>query len=254
MRRAAAIAALCAVATGGCAHGTSRTVGDDLEVVSVRHHYNNAHVLVAGGRALLVDAGTQQDAQALDRDLAKQGIDPETIVAVVLTHGHVDHAGGAKWFRDHYGTPIVAGADDAELLARGRNDELCPTDRQGRKRLEDNKQARFDPYEADVLVTEPLDLTAEFGFPAVVTPVPGHTRGSVVVVSGAYAVVGDLFRGSIAGRSAERHFYMCDQADNDRDIASVLRREASEAEVFFVGHFGPLTRDAVIERFGGQDD
>lgn len=254
MNKAAAMIVLCAIATIGCAHRTSRTEGDDLQVVSVRHHYNNAHVLVSGGRALLVDAGLQEDAEALDRDLARQGIDPSALVAVVLTHGHVDHAGGAAWFRERYGTPIVAGAGDADLLAQGRNDELCPTDRQGRKRLEGNRSAHYDPYEADLLVSEPLDLTEAFGFPAVVVPVPGHTPGSLVVLSGTHAVVGDLFRGSIAGRSAERHFYMCDEAGNDRDIASLLSHEASEAVLFHVGHFGPLTREAVVQRFGGHHD
>ena len=237
----------------GCAHSTERTEDGELAVLSLRHHYNNAHVVLAGERALLVDAGTAEDAEALDRSLREAGVDPEQLVAVVLTHGHTDHAGGAAWFRDHYGTPIVAGAGDAPLLASGRNDELCPTNGQARRRLADNQAARYEPFEADLLVAEPLDLEARFEFPARVVPVPGHTEGSLVVLAGTHALVGDLFRGSVVGHDAELHFYICEPEANRRDIVSLLAGEASEAETFFVGHFGPVTRDAVVERFGGSE-
>jgi hypothetical protein len=66
------------------------------------------------------------------------------------------------------------------------------------------------------------------------------------------AVVGDLLRGAIVGSSAERHFYMCDLADNDRDIRHLLTDLAPKAKWFFAGHFGPVDRQAVQERFGAK--
>jgi hypothetical protein len=57
--------------------------------------------------------------------------------------------------------------------------------------------------------------------------------------------VGDLFRGSITGRAAVTHFYMCDLDDNTDDIAALLEDIAPEATRFFAGHFGPLDRSAV---------
>ena len=65
------------------------------------------------------------------------------------------------------------------------------------------------------------------------------------------ALVGDLFRGAIAGSSAELHFYMCDLAGNRRDVRAVLERIAPSATVFFPGHFGPVSREAVAEKFTG---
>lgn len=243
------LALLGTLLVAGCAHSTSRSSAAQLEVVSIRHSYNNAHVLVSEGRALLIDTGTQEDAEKLDESLRSEGIDPEQIVAIVLTHGHVDHAGGAKWFQDRYDTPILVGSGDASLLASGHNDTLCPTDRQGEKRLADFQAAEFDPYEADLLISEPTDLMQQFDFPARVVPVAGHTEGSLVVLAGSYAFVGDLFRGDIFSSKAERHFYMCDLEDNQRDIEALLANEARTSETFFVGHFGPLTRDAVTQRF-----
>lgn len=237
------------VTTSACAHQTQRERHGELEVVTVRVAYNNAHALQIGEQTLLIDTGTAAEAAELDRRLRDAGIDPSELAAIVVTHGHADHAGGAQWFRERYGVPIIAGAGDLELLAAGHNDELCPTDRQGRKRLADNQAASFAPVTVDHPISEPTDLSALVGVAATVAPLPGHTAGSLVLVVDELAFVGDLFRGSIVGSSAERHFYMCDVADNDADIATLLSDLAPRATSFYVGHFGPLSRDALRARW-----
>jgi metallo-beta-lactamase class B len=50
--------------------------------------------------------------------LTKLGLDPKTIKYAVVSHGHIDHAGGAKFLQDHFGTRIVLSAADWDLLAR----------------------------------------------------------------------------------------------------------------------------------------
>ncbi len=94
-----------------------------------------------------------------------------------------------------------------------------------------------------------LDLSTVSSAVGTVLALPGHTDGSLVVVSDTQAFVGDLFRGSVVGHKAERHFYMCDLRDNDADIRALLDGPASGVETFFTGHFGPLDRAAVEKRF-----
>jgi glyoxylase-like metal-dependent hydrolase (beta-lactamase superfamily II) len=73
----------------------------------------------------------------------------------------------------------------------------------------------------------------------------------VVVEVGGALFVGDLFRGSIIGRRAHTHFYMCDLQDNADDIDALLQI-VPDATVFFPGHFGPVRRSAVERwRAGG---
>ncbi len=48
--------------------------------------------------------------------LRKLGFDPKEIKYAVVSHGHIDHAGGAKYLQDHFGTHIIASAADWELL------------------------------------------------------------------------------------------------------------------------------------------
>jgi len=44
------------------------------------------------------------------------GLDPATIKYVVISHGHSDHSGGAKYLQDRYNARVILGAADWDLL------------------------------------------------------------------------------------------------------------------------------------------
>jgi metallo-beta-lactamase class B len=48
--------------------------------------------------------------------LKKLGMDPAQIKYAIVSHGHGDHSGGAKYLQDHFGTRIVASAADWDLM------------------------------------------------------------------------------------------------------------------------------------------
>lgn len=233
----------------GCATaGARHTAADGTVVHTLRRHYNNVHVVVRGDDVVLVDAGLESDGPALARDLRKIDIDPARVRAIIVTHAHADHAGGAGWFQRTHGTKVVVGGGDVAMAAQGHNDRLCPTDGTARRQLDRHQSATFSPVRADVVVEQPIALGAIAGIPGTVTPLPGHTAGSLVVTVGELALVGDLFRGDILGPGATTHFYMCDLQDNRADLRTVLDRLAPSATTFFTGHFGPVGR-AAVERF-----
>jgi metallo-beta-lactamase class B len=46
------------------------------------------------------------------------GLDPATIKYVIVSHGHSDHSGGAKYLQDRFNTRVVLAAADWDLLER----------------------------------------------------------------------------------------------------------------------------------------
>lgn len=54
--------------------------------------------------------------------LKKLGLDPSKIKYAIVSHGHGDHSGGAKYLQDRFGTRIIMGAPDWEMVARSTRD------------------------------------------------------------------------------------------------------------------------------------
>ncbi|MDA4847309.1 MBL fold metallo-hydrolase [Hoeflea poritis] len=155
-------------------------------IVPVTAFQQNCTILFDGDtkRGVVVDPGG--DVAAIQEVLEKNGIEIE---AIWLTHGHIDHAGGAMDLKDALGVEIVGPHKDDLNLLQG---------------LED--QARMFGVEDAVRNVTPdrwleEGETVSFGEHAFeVYHCPGHAPGHVIFFNrnAGFAHVGDvLFRGSI---------------------------------------------------------
>jgi metallo-beta-lactamase class B len=52
--------------------------------------------------------------------LRKLGLDPAQIKIVLVSHGHADHSGGAKYLQDRFGARVMLSAEDWDLLDRSQ--------------------------------------------------------------------------------------------------------------------------------------
>jgi metallo-beta-lactamase class B len=50
--------------------------------------------------------------------MKKLGLDPTSIKYVIVSHGHSDHSGGAKYLQDRFNAKVLLGAEDWDLLDR----------------------------------------------------------------------------------------------------------------------------------------
>jgi len=60
-----------------------------------RHSHSAIHLLIEGGRGAIIDSGTNHSIPRLLEVLSQQGLTPEQMDYVIVTHVHLDHAGGA---------------------------------------------------------------------------------------------------------------------------------------------------------------
>ena len=164
--------------------------------------------LITGERAVLIDAGGPSDVPRILEFLSSVGKD---LSLILLTHGHWDHAGGAKALRDATKAPIALHRGDLELVRKGTNGRPKPTSPMGFLiRAFVNRD--FPAFEPDIVIDDEMDL-GPFGVDARVLLTPGHTPGSISVLTGeGDAIVGDLLMGGwlggkIFGKKPGLHYF-----------------------------------------------
>ena len=157
----------------------------------------NAYLLPASDGFVLIDTGTPEQRAKLIAALTAAGCTPGRLRLIVLTHGDYDHAGNADFLRRRYGVPIAMHREDAGRVERADwNWNLKPKpDRFGllfRVVARFIKPGDFDVFTPDLYLADGRGL-ADFGLDATVLHLPGHTRGSIGILT----ADGDLFCGDL---------------------------------------------------------
>ncbi|NSC20015.1 MBL fold metallo-hydrolase [Streptomyces albus subsp. chlorinus] len=91
---------------------------DDLALLSAG--WVSAMAVLTDDGIVLIDALTsaREAEDIIVQGLRTLGADPETLAYVVVTHGHDDHYGGARYLADRYGARVMMAPADWDLVAR----------------------------------------------------------------------------------------------------------------------------------------
>ncbi|MEL6691951.1 MAG: MBL fold metallo-hydrolase [Pseudomonadota bacterium] len=225
---------------------THADLPNDLSIVELRIDNANSYLVFDRANpknALLIDLGTPENAELLAKRIIKAGVDPADLDAAIITHGHYDHAGGARYFQETFGTRLIAGEGDRRPIETGDELAVCPTNIMGRTIASESAAPGTWTSRPVVYVRDRYDLSDISAISGEVIALPGHTPGSVIVNIGDAVFVGDQIRGKIFGSGPALHFFMCDQQDNLQDLEAILTRLSPDATRVFPGHLSVFSRD-----------
>ena len=160
----------------------------------------------------LVDAGEDQGAEAIKRELTRRQLSADAVAAILLTHGHPDHTGAIRQFPR---AEIMALEAEVPLVegragARGPLPRMFPVSPTGvtvQRVLHDGEVVMLGTMSARVYA------------------VPGHTAGSAAYFVNGVLFIGDsgdvMSDGTLAGSP---WVFSDSQADNRASLVRLERR------------------------------
>ena len=206
--------------------------------------------LVLGERPILVDTGSPGEGKRILAALRGYGVELADLSLILHTHGHSDHCGSTLELIRQHKIPTGIHSADSHMIRQGKNDFLKTT-RPIARWIRPFVDKPFPAFEPDLFIDDLADLGA-FGVRGSLHHTLGHTEGSISIVFDSYeAIIGDVMMGGYMGGAfwphlPDYHYFADDLTIIRQSIKKVL---TFEAEVYYVGHGGPLTRDRIEARF-----
>lgn len=160
----------------------------------------NCYLVKGREGAALIDTGNSGNSapiiQQLTAILTESGC---PLKAVLLTHGHPDHAGNAAEIAKHFGADIGMHTGDVPLLLPGGMREMKPRGFLGKVFLGLSKMISYKPGKAFIptlRLTDGMRLE-RFGVEGIAIHLPGHTAGSMgfLLNNGQDCIGGDILFG-----------------------------------------------------------
>ena len=168
----------------------------ELKVINLG--FVNAFLVKVKDGFILVDTGVPQQWEALDGQLAAAGCAPGKLKLVIITHGDVDHLGNGVKIKQKYQARIAMHREEADQAEKGMRLKRHIRTLPGKLfyfyrnlvRKMKGIEFVFDTFTPDLFLQDGQGL-AEYGWDAKVVHLPGHTKGSIGILT----AEGDLIAG-----------------------------------------------------------
>jgi glyoxylase-like metal-dependent hydrolase (beta-lactamase superfamily II) len=230
-------------------------LGDDVHIIDTRmagYDGITAGYLILADRPVLVETGTAKSAPTVQAALASHGLGPEDLATIVVTHIHLDHAGGVGDIARMYPKAEVVvhefGAghlvDPARLVASARRvygsamddvfGELLPTEA---------TRVRAVGTSATLDLGSGRSMQLHYS--------PGHAKHHIALLDNQS---GDLYVGDAAGiyvpeADIVRPATPPPDFDLDVAIASIEMFRAMRPRRLLFSHYGPVDNiDEILDR------
>lgn len=160
----------------------------------------NCYLIKSGDSYILIDTGMPNQRSLIEKELEDAGCQLGNLQLIILTHGDIDHCGNAAYLRQKFCTKIAMHYADLGMVERGdmfwNRQKPNILIRMIFSLLFGLSQSnRFKP---DLYLKDGDDLS-EYGLDAQVLNIPGHSKGSIGILT----ANNDLFCGDLFGNTDE---------------------------------------------------
>jgi glyoxylase-like metal-dependent hydrolase (beta-lactamase superfamily II) len=191
----------------------------------------------------LVDTGMTNARHQLEATLEHLYCHPGDLKLILLTHGDFDHTGNAAYLRDKFKSQIAMHAGDAGMLENG--------DMFWNRKIKSSLLKKLlplfihfgekDQCTPDLLLSDGASL-AEYGLDAQVLNTPGHSTGSICILT----ALGDLFCGDLLTNSSGKPRLNSMMYDKVAGDASFERLKTFPIKMVYPGHGDPFPWEALM--------
>jgi hydroxyacylglutathione hydrolase len=215
---------------------------EDIKIIEMT--FVNAFLVTVKDGFVLIDTGLGMHWEKLESELLSAGCLPDKLKLVIITHGDMDHTGNCARLQEKYKCKIAMHNNDALMAERGVLLKRKVRTLHGRifimiRRLF-RKKFTFDKFKPDIFLTEGQNLL-EYGLDAVVVHIPGHTKGSIgILTNDGNLFAGDTFTNN---RKPDTANYI---EDFEELNSSLARLKEMNIKTVYPGHGKPFGMEEVI--------
>lgn len=198
------------------------------------------YLIDGGGEMAMVDTGSGQSVPQILKNIQNEGFDTKRVKHLLLTHAHLDHAGGAAKMRESLaGVRVCMHADCAPFLRNGDESAISLADAKRAGLYPGNYE--FRPCEIDCELRDGQTITVgDLQVECVETP--GHSQGHVSYVI-QYGGSKILFGGDLVffgGNILLQNTWDC---DIHAHISSLKKLREARIDMLLPGHLTFSLRD-----------
>lgn len=210
------------------------------EITRIKCGNGNSYIVSNGNNAILVDT-----CKTKYKDKIASVCKSYKIRLILLTHGHFDHIQNAAFLSKELDAPIAMHKSDFPLINDNFSQPLFSQGFLGKivlsASLKGFHEEKIPLFEPQIWLSEG-DSLEQYGIPAEILHLPGHTDGSIAVdVEHKYLLVGDALMNMFYPTTSMIFRNESEMRKSAKRITSLGKR------IIFFGHGKPVSNRKWIE-------
>jgi hydroxyacylglutathione hydrolase len=215
-------------------------------ITTIEMTFVNAFLVKVREGFVLIDTGLGMHWERLETELISSGCLPDKLKLVIITHGDFDHTGNCAKLQKKYKCRIAMHNNDSPMVENGlfvkRKARTLKAKIFILIRMLFRRKFVFDKFKPDIYLIEGQNLN-EYGFNATVVHIPGHTKGSIGIITDD----GNLFAGDIFINNREPD--IATYIENPGELKnSIDRLKKMNIKTVYPGHGKPFEMEQIARK------